>query len=169
MAKLVFKTESIERNRKVVDEGIYWITLTGFAPKIAKNGDSINFNPVLELTSMEDGSPAPTKDDGKPVPVFCNLNSKGAWVINDFCHGFGLPMEDDGQGGLSIPGIWVPESEQDIEKCEYKGPLIGRKAKVFLSKTEYNGQPQNKIKYFVCAVSDCAQKFPKIKHTDNLN
>ena len=169
MAKLVFKSEEIERSRKVVDEGLYWVTLVGFKPAASKAGDSVNFNPIMELTALDDGSAAPTLDNGKPVPVFSNLNSKGAWVINDFCHGFGLPMEDDGHGGLSIPGIWVPEAEQDIAKCEYKGPLIGRKAKVFLSKGEYNNQPQNKIKYFVCAVANCAQKFPKIKHSDNLN
>jgi len=169
MAKLVFKSTSIERNRKVVDEGNYWVTLTGFAPKMSKAGDSINFNPIMELTSLEDGSPAPTKDDGKAIPIFSNLNSKGEWVINDFCHGFGIPMEEDGQGGISIPGIWVPEAEQDISKCEYKGPLIGRKALVHLVKDTYQGTEQNKIKYYVCAVPGCAQKFPKIKHSTDLN
>ena len=175
MAKLQFTPNQIENSYKVVDEGLYWITLTGFAPKMSKKkpdgsgGDSINFNPTMELTSLEDGSPAPVRDDGKPLPVFGNLNTKGAWVINDFCHGFGIPMETDSAGNLSIPGIWVPEAETDIEKCEYKGPLVGRKALVYLAKTTYNGKEQNKIKYYVCAVPNCAQKFPKIKHSTDLN
>lgn len=171
--KLVFKPESIERTRKIVDEGLYYVTLTGFAAKVSSKGDSINYNPIMELSFLADGvTPAPFKDDGKPIPVFYNGNSKAEWALNDMVHGFGLPMETitvDGTTGLSLPGIWVPEAEEDISKCEYKGPLVGRKAQVYLVKETYNGTEQNKIKYFVCAVPNCAQKFPRIKHSTNLN
>jgi hypothetical protein len=169
MAKFVFKTTEIEVSRKVVDEGVYWLTFNGFAPKMSQKGDSINFYPQLDITSMEDGSPAPTKDDGRPISLMFNCNEKAKWIINDMVHAFGIPLEEDGQGNSMIPGVWVPEGEQDITKCEYKGPLIGKKGKVHLIKGDFNGTPQNKIKSFFCAVPNCQQKYPKIKHSDDLN
>lgn len=169
MAKITFTQDQIERSYKIVDEGLYYVKLTSFRQKHSKNAvfangawDNYNLNPQLEITRCGDGSAAPTKDDGKPVPIFYNLNTKAPWIMVDFTHMFGIPHEDLGGGNYQMPGIWTPEAEPDLEKCEYKGPLINKEGLLYLVKTTYNGNDQNKPKYFQCAIKDCAQRWPKI-------
>ncbi len=169
MPKLNFSKSKIESTYKVLDEGLYKLRLLGFNPKPSKAGDSTNLNPIMEAVSMADGSPCPTKDDGKNIPVFYNLNTKADWAANDFVHCFGLPMEETGEKDehgdplMTIPGNWGTG-----DKWEYKGPLIGRTGIVYLIKDTYNGKEQNKIKYFVCAVDQCEQRFPKVRHSTDL-
>jgi hypothetical protein len=173
MARIQFKTENIYQTRKVVDEGMYKLTLTGFNPKPIKPKDGsnispgVNYNPTLEITARVDGKPIPVRDDGKPLQVFFSGPTTWEAAVNDFCHAFGLPLDDDGQGNSGLPGVWYPENEPDVTKCSYKGPLLSsghNTCEAYLIKTTYDGQPKNEIKFFVCAVPNCVQKFPKMTH-----
>lgn len=168
MAKLTFTQDQIERKFKVVDEGLYYVKLSTFKPKLSSKGDSYNLYPYMEITRCGDGSPAPTKEDGSPIPVFYNLNTKAPWIMVDFCHMFGIPHEDLGGGKYQMPGIWKPESEDDLAKCDYVGPLVNKEGLLYLVKTKWEGTDQNKPKYFQCAIKDCAQRWPKINHVKDL-
>jgi hypothetical protein len=175
MARIQFKRETINTQRQVAEEGMYTLALRGFTPKpiIPKDGTDVspgvNYNPILEILSKVDGSPAPTRTDGKPLRVFFSAPTTWQGAVEDFCHAFGLPLEDDGNGNVGLPGIWDPQEEQDVTKCTYRGPLLdGRTAQAFLVKTTYNGQEKNEIKYFVCKVPNCAQKFPKLIHVKSF-
>lgn len=177
MPKLTFTPDQLESNFKTVDEGIWILELTGFKPKISKAKDSLNYNPVFEVVSDSNGNPAPTQDDGKLISsqYMFTGNSKIANFLQDMCHGFGLPMEGNDKDGYGIPGIFdgIQHESDDMatwhpEKWEYKGPLLRRKAQVYLVKSDYNGTTSNKIKYFVCAISDCTQRWPKIRHNTDM-
>ena len=169
MPKLVFSKDKIESTYKIVDEGLYTVEITGFKPKKSKSSDSVNLNPQMEIVALGDGSPAPKKEDGKNIPVFYNLNTSADFAMNDFCHCFGLPMEDCGGGNMTIPGTFDgPDGVENADKWVYKGPLLHRKGVVMLVKDTYNGKENNKVKYFVCAIKDCHQKYPKVKHSTDL-
>lgn len=177
MPKLTFTPEQLESNFKTVDEGIWILELTGFAPKVSKNKDSLNYNPIFEIVSDAQGNPAPTQDDGKAIRLKYAFtgNSKIPNFLQDMCHCFGLPMEGDDVNGYGLPGIFDGSQHESAdmatwhpEKWEYKGPLLRRKGQVYLVKSDYNGTTSNKIKYFVCAISDCTQRWPKIKHNTDM-
>lgn len=141
-----------------IPAGQYDVKLVGFSPKTSKKGDSINLNPVMEIQNHPDLA-------GRKV--FDNLNSSGAWTYPDFCHAFGLPMETDGKESW-LPGEWDGDPAKfDANKPEtwkYKGPLVGRTAKVEIGVDSYG----SKIRRYFCAVADCATKFPQIKHSQDL-
>lgn len=177
MAKLTFTPEQLESNFKVVDEGLYQIELVGFGQKLSSKKDSVNYNPTFEIVGTLDGSPTPTKDDGSPIVLkyAYNGNSKIANFLQDMCHSLGLPMDGDDQNGYSLPGIFdgIQHESDDMatwhpEKWEYKGPLLHRKGIAYLVKTSYNGNDNNKVKYFQCAISDCTSRFPKCKHSTDM-
>lgn len=177
MPKLTFTPEQLESNFKTVDEGLWIVELVGFRQVLANKKDSINYNPQFEIVSDANGSPAPTQDDGKPIiPRYAfNGNSKIPNFIQDMCHCFGLPMEGNDKDGYGIPGVFdgLQHESDDMaswhpEKWGYKGPLLRRRGQVYLVKSEYNGVTSNKVKYFMCAISDCTQRWPKLKHSTDM-
>lgn len=142
---------------KPAPAGWYDLKFTGFRPKKSKAGDSINFNPVMEIINH------PTEAGKK---VYETLSQKMDRAVNDFSHAFGFPLEADG----SIPGDWIPDPNDlnNVEKMQYKGPLLGKTCRAELIVSTYNGNDSNKVKQYACKVTDCAMKFPEIKHSTNL-
>jgi len=130
--------------QEVIPPQVYELKLVAFNPKQSKNGGSVNLNPILEVVS--------------PVEYA-------------FCHAFGLPMETDGNDSW-LPGQWDGDptkfKEDDASTWVYKGPLVGRTAKVEVAVDNYNGRDNNKVRRYFCAVPDCATKFPKIRHSEDL-
>ena len=117
---------------------------------MAKSGNSINLNPTIKVINHQNAT-------GRIV--FDNLNSSAPWIIEAFCHSFGLELVSDGQGGYNIPGDFNgPESNP--EQWNYVGPLTGAVAKVFVKQTEYNGKTNPKIDQWMCAVPGCQKKHP---------
>ena len=169
MPKVTFSQEKIETQYKNPDSGLYQLKLLGFKPAKSKNGDSINFNPVLELVGTTDGSAVPKDDKGGNLQsqYWAGVNSKADGIVNDFCHGFGLPMEGP-PTALEIPGIFDGPAD-DPSKWQYKGPLVGRVCTAYLEVGQYNGKPNVKVKYYTCAIPDCATRFPKVRHSTDLN
>lgn len=147
----------------VVPPGQYELKLMGFKPKVAKSLTSFNYNPFMEIVNHPDFA-------GRKA--FDSLNSPGgAFVIPDFVHAFGLPMETDGKESW-MPGAWNGDpakyKEDDPDTWVYKGPLVGRVAKVILAVRTYNNKQSNAIERYFCNVTDCESKFPKIRHITDL-
>jgi len=168
MPKVIFTQEKIETQFQQAPEGLYKFKMLGFKPSKSKNGDSINFNPILELVDTTDGSAVPKNQDGSNMTsqYWAGLNSKADGIVNDFCHCFGLPMEGP-PTALEIPGIFDGPAD-DPSKWQYKGPLIGRTGTAMLIISEYNNKKSNKIKYYVCGIADCTTRFPKVRHSTDL-
>lgn len=145
--------------QKVIPGGLYTLRLTGFKPRLNKNKDGINFNPQMEVINN------PEYDKTK---IFDSLSSKAGFTQWDFVHAFGLELEDQGNGNYVIPGTWDGDpaafKETDPSTWKYDGPLIGRDASVELAIDTYEGKQNNKIRRYICAVLDCATKFPDNKH-----
>jgi hypothetical protein len=156
-------TSKVE-GQEVFPPGIYDFKLVGFKPKKASTG-SINLNARFEMINHPDHA-------GKKV--YDGLNEGAAFYWTDFCHALGLPMETDGQkdGNSWLPGEFygydANHKEDDITTWEYKGPLVGRVAKIEIAVGNYQGRDNNKIKRYFCALPDCAVKFPKIRHIEDL-
>jgi hypothetical protein len=153
-------TSKIE-GQEVFPPGIYEFKLAGFKPSAAKTG-STNLNARFEMINHPEYA-------GRKV--FDSLNEGGAFLWPDFCHALGLPMETDGDSSW-LPGEWNGDpakfKEDDPSTWVYKGPLVGRVAKLEIAVDNWQGRDNNKIKRYFCAVADCATKFPKIRHSDDL-
>ena len=160
--KMAVSKESIE-GKEVVPPGEYMVRFVEFKPKYSKpKGDgtapSLNLNARMEIT----------EGDHVGRMLFEGLNEKAGWVQNDFCHAFGVPMEHDPETDTyAIPGIWDGE-EGKPETYTYKGPLTGKVAKVEVAVDSYNNKPNNKIRKYFCAIDNCDQLYPEVKHSQDL-
>lgn len=143
---------------KPVPAGWYELKLTGFKPKLSSKKDSINYNAQLEIVNST------TENNGKRV--YMGLNTKFARTHADFCHGFGFPLNPNG----SIPGDWIPDDKdaQNVEKFQYKGPLLGKVMKAELQVTSYQGNERNEVNQIMCKIDQCATKFPEIRHMTKM-
>lgn len=161
MPKLSASKEEL-KGQPVHPEGLYSVKLKGFKPKWAKKKDSVNLNPDIVIINH------PELNDKK---VFFNLNTKAKWLWSDFCHGFGVPLQ---QGPTPDDFEWPGDfsgSESDPDKWSYTGPLMGQQGQVYLIQVpavdsngnERAGEYQNRVKYFVCSLPGCVEK-----HSDNL-
>jgi hypothetical protein len=142
---------------KPVPAGWYQLKLVGFRPKLSSKKDSVNFNPMFEVVN--------SKAEYNGSRVYENLNTKFDRQHVDFAHGFGFPLNPD----ASLPGDWVPDpSDKDnVEKMQYKGPLLGKICEAELVVSTYQGNESNKIRQIKCRLDGCATKFPDVKHLTN--
>lgn len=160
--KMSFDKDSLNGG-KVIPAGLYDVRLTGFKPRKNKAGDSVNFNAQMEVINH------PEFDKTK---VFETLSAKAGFTQWDFCHAFGLELEDQGNGQYVLPGVWDGDlakfNENDPSTWVYDGPLVGRDGKIELAIDTYEGKENNKVRRYICAVADCASKFPENKHSQDL-
>lgn len=147
--KMSFSKESLEQ-KPALNEGLYELRLEGFEPKKSKSGTSTNLNPIIKVINH------PTETGRK---VYDNLNSGAAWIIEAFCHSFGLELVPDGNGGFNMPGDFNGP-EDDPSQWSYAGPLTGCVSKAFLKQTVYNNQTNAKVDQWVCSVPNCQKKHP---------
>jgi len=135
-------------------EGLITVRLDSFTPKLSAKKDSVNLNPVMKVINHAEYNDR---------VVFENLNTKGKWVWKDFCHAFGVPLVEGSNGDVEFPGNF-DGPEDDPTKWQYRGPLIGQQAQVYLIQADNTkGGIANKIKYYVCKVAGCVEK-----HSSNL-
>jgi len=154
-----------------VPPGIYELQLTGFRPKIAKSGESLNYNAEFTVTGH-------AQYDGRKV--FHPLNTSFGVAIRDFVHATGLDMEtvivptsadSDQHEEMVMPGTFenADLNPDDPSKWgKYIGPLTNKVFKVELAITNYQGKDKNEVRAFFCALPDCAVKYPDMKHSQNL-
>ncbi len=142
--------------------GWYKLKLIGFKPKRgAKDSNSINYNGQFEIVN-----PAIAKSAQGADRLYATMSIKMPKHINDIVHGLGFSLEPDGE----LPGQWVPDPADvdNVEKFQYKGPLLGKMMEAELAETEFNGNKRNEIRQVRCAVPACNTKFPDIKHQTNM-
>lgn len=163
--KMGVSKEAVE-GRENVQPGIYEVRFISFNPKWSKEKEgrekSLNLNPKLEIIN---------NPDLVNRFLFDTLN-QNAFYMADFAHCFGVEMEQEGET-YYLPGTWDSDPSFDAEKAEtykYRGPLLGKTGRVEVAiDASYNPQrPTNKIRQWICAIEDCATKFPQIKHNTDL-
>lgn len=147
--RMSFSKESLEQ-KPPVEEGLYEVRLEGFEPDYSKSRNNVNLNPTLKIVNHH-------KETGRQV--FDNLNSAAPWIIEAFCHAFGLELVPDGNGGFTMPGDFNGP-EDDPSKWNYAGPLTGCVAKVFLKHNTYNNKTNAKVDQWMCQVPGCTKKHP---------
>jgi len=137
-----------------VPEGLYTVRLDGFEPSLTAKRDSVNLNPQLKIVNH------PTLNDRH---IFTNLNTKAKWLWPDFCHAFGVPLNETPAGEIEFPGDFIGP-EDDPTKWAYSGPLLGQQAQVYVVQVDNTkGGVRNEIKYYVCRLPNCT-----IRHSPNL-
>lgn len=158
MPKMGVDPEKIKAPKPVPGNQWYKLKFKGFRPKLSKDKQSMNFNAELEVVEHT------VETNGSKV--YMGLNTKFARAFVDFSHGLGFPLNADG----TFAGNWEfdPKDPENIEKAQYKGPLLGRTMKAELVVTSYQGNERNEIKQITCAIDGCATKFPEIKHITSL-
>ena len=158
-----------------VPNGIYELRFVKFRPKIAKSGNSLNYNLEAEVVNN------PEYDGRK---IFHPLNTAFGIAMWDFIHAFGLemdtvmetiPNETTGQPedveSFALPGLFegaAAHPNNPEEWGEYKGPLTNATFKADVVETSYQGKPKNEIRAFICALEGCAEKYPDTRHSTNL-
>ena len=150
---------------KPVPPNIYELQVTGFRPKVAKSGTSLNYNAELTIVNH------PEYDGRK---VFHPLNTSFGVAIRDFVHSMGEKLEKRNIGGEELevlPGMFENQDSNpdDPEKWgKYLGPLTNKVGKAELAITQYQGKDKNEVRSFICAVPQCAVLEPDMKHSTNL-
>lgn len=147
--KMSFSKESLEQ-KPALAEGLYELRLEGFEPKFSKEKTSTNLNPIIKVINH------PTETGRR---VYDNLNSGAAWIIEAFCHSFGLELVPDGNGGFNMPGDFNGP-EGDPSQWSYAGPLTGCVSKAFLKQKTYNNKTSAGVDQWMCAVPGCQKKHP---------
>jgi len=146
LAKISFSKQELSGN--VYPDGLYELRLESFEPEFSKAKTSINLNPVLKIVNH-------ATLNGKRV--FDNLNSSASWIVESFCHAFGLPLTPNPNGGGDMPGDFVGPDD-DPEKWQYVGPLNGAVAKAILKTKTYNGKDSSAVDQWLCQVPNCNTK-----------
>lgn len=165
--KMAVSNDKLE-GKDAVPAGLYKLRFVSFAPKFSalKPGEpegtikSLNYNAKMEIID----NPEVLKDG--PRYVYEGLNENAGWILQDWCHALGFPMETDGKASW-FPGDWEGE-EGKAETYKYNGPLTGQVMEAEVAITVFNGKDVNKVRRYLCAIKDCAQKFPKIQHSKDL-
>jgi hypothetical protein len=91
-----------------------------------------------------------------------------AKAANDFCHGLGFPLEQDG----SFPGDWKlkdpSKPDEEFDGAEYTGVLLGKTLRAELFVDNYEGIDRNAVRQIACKVPNCSTQFPDIRHMTDL-
>jgi hypothetical protein len=159
-----FKLDKSKLNgQEPVPAGIYTVLFTGFKPAWSKKGDTLNYNPSVEIVND------PNYENRK---LFTSLNSAIPSFIQDFVNSFGLEMEgDESSDDISIPGTFDadPEgfNETDPKTWVYAGPLEGKTAQWEIGETTYEGKPRNEVVRFI-PVQELVDKYPEVKHSTDM-
>lgn len=152
MPKLTASKEEI-KGLPPMAEGLITVRLDGFEPKLSSKKDSVNLNPLMKVINHAE------YNDRR---VFENLNTKGKWVWKDFCHAFGVPLQEV-SGDFEFPGEF-DGPEDDPSKWQYRGPLLGQQATLYVVQADdTKGGIKNAVKYYVCKIQGCVEK-----HSSNL-
>jgi hypothetical protein len=152
------------KGQQPVPAGLYTVVFVGFKPKMSKSGDTVNLNPIVKITGHPDYSNR---------NVFTSLNSSIPQFIQDFCHSFGLEMEDQMGEEPTLPGVFDADKgifkEDDLSTWRYAGPLTAQTAQWELGLRDYQGTMQQSVRKFICKVPDCVHRFPFIKHSNDMD
>jgi hypothetical protein len=160
MPKLTASKEEV-KGLPPMNEGIVTVRLDGFKPALSRDKGSVNLNPDMRVINHAEYNDR---------PVFENLNTKGKWVWKDFCHSFGVPLVESGNGSVEFPGDFNCSAHgpscdgSDPQNWVYVGPLLGQQAQLKLVQADNTkGGIANKVSFYVCKVPGCNER-----HSTNL-
>lgn len=154
MPKLRGNADEVQ-GQSLLPEGLYTVRLDGFKPKVSKNGQSVNLQPQMKIINH------PDHNDRN---VFENLNTNAKFMWADFCHAFGVPLDEFPDGGIGFPGDF-PGPEDHPDQWQYVGPLLGQTGQVYVIQGDNgSGGKNNKIRFYVCKIAGCTHN-----HSKNLN
>jgi hypothetical protein len=153
MPKLTATKEEL-KGPPLLPEGLYTIRMAGFKPQFSKDKGSVNLTPQLKIINHPDYNDR--------SPGFENLNTKAKFLWQDFCHAFGVPLQENpANGELEFPGDFSGP-DNDPTKWDYSGPLLGQVGQVYVVQADNTrGQDVNKIKFYVCKVPGCTERHSK--------
>lgn len=157
MPKLKIDKKSLEGPSKV-PPGVYTVRLDGFEPDYTKNKKegSYNLNPIMKIIN---------NNDLHNRRIFDNVNSNAGWIERDFCHCFGVQLENPADP--DFPGEFIVPPGKDSknpENWDYKGPLLGQTGQLEVAEvTGNNGKVYVNVKRYLCRVPGC-----KEDHSQNL-
>jgi hypothetical protein len=154
MPKLKINKQSLEGPSKV-PAGIYTVRLDGFEPDWTKKKDSYNLNPVMKIIN---------NNDLHDRRIFDNVNTNAGWIERDFCHCFGVMLENPDDP--DFPGEFVSDGgdNSDPTKWKYRGPLLGQTGQLEVAEvTGNNGKVYSNVKRYLCRIPGC-----KENHSQNL-
>lgn len=156
--KMGVDPEKLKAPKPVPGNQWYKLKFKGFRQKLDKSKQGMNFNAELEVVE--------NKPETNGTKVYMVLSTKFERALLDFSHGLGFPMNADG----TFAGSWEFDQKEpeNIEKAQYKGPLLGRTLDAELIVSIYQGSEKNEVKQIKCAIDGCATKFPDIKHLTSL-
>lgn len=161
MAKLGVSKESLEQKR--MSGGVYEVQFVGFKPKNSSKGaGSVLLRPEMKIIGNADFN-------GKAVFDKYSLPLNSGWAVQDFVHCFGFELDPDG----NIPGEWEFPKQDDPTTWKYRGPLVGKVGRVQIIEAEYKDKSGNtkqgiQINQYICAVPNCAQKNPTVRHSTSI-
>jgi hypothetical protein len=162
----------------IAQTGLYELQVNGFRPKLTKKGDGVNYN--VETTIVNNPGFTANGAPLEGIKVFHPLSTKFSIAIWDFVHACGLEMEEvlvpgdaqtDQHTTLVLPGVWegaAANPEDPSQWGEYKGPLLNVIFKADVIESSFNGKPKNEIRAFLCALDGCAERYPDVRHSNNL-
>lgn len=158
--QMKFKSDDL-KGVEPVPAGIYRVRFLEFKPKKSKAGTSVNLNAWVVIIDHPEWE--------KERKIVANLNTTPSisTFIQDFVHSFGLEMTDQLGSDPGIPGVFDGPDQNDPETWKYVGPLVNRTAEWELG-APAEGQRFNTIRKFICAVPQCASKFPNIQHSNDM-
>lgn len=172
MANLTFPKSALEP-RPNLPVGHHEVMFKGFKPKLSKKKEgkeqSINLNPDIVIVNS-----SLTDKDNKPLngqKLFDSLNLSFLPRLQDFCHAFGVMLDDDGADSVSLPGRFTGDANNpDPSKWgAYEGPLVNEIATVELAEEPSRkvgakaGDTQVSIKRYLCRVPGC-----QVQHMESL-
>lgn len=150
--------EQVKAPKPVPGNQWYKLKVKGIKVKNSKDKQSHNYEILTEIVE--------NKPEYNGTKIYCRLNTKFARAWVDLSHALGFPLNPDG----SFVGTWEfdPADPENVEKAQYKGPLLGKIMDAELVVTSYQGNEKNEPKQYRCTIEGCATKFPDIKHMTNL-
>ena len=138
----------------------YDLKITGITVKASSKKDSYNYTVATQVV----GTNNPEWDYKKKISIL--LNTKMGSRFADVIHGAGL--EDADVIGDNACWTFDQADPENVEKAQYKGPLLGKILHAEVAVRTYNGNENNAVKQIQCKVKDCKVKFPKIRHTTDM-
>ena len=167
MPKMGVNPESIKAPKPVPADW-YELKIKELKAKYTKDSKPeegrINYTAYCEVVNARN-----PEHNGTFVPMNMNNGPFQGFAVVDLCHGCGLHIEADGTfpGGMKA---WTFDSKdpENVDKAQYKGPLLGRTFRAEVITSSYQGQENNKVKQITCKLADCAIKYPEIKHRLDL-
>jgi hypothetical protein len=157
MPKLKIDKKSLEGPQKVPN-GVYTVRLDGFEPNFTKEKKegNYNLNPVMKIIN---------NNDLHDRRIFDNVNSNAGWIERDFCHCFGIKLENpddpDFPGEFTVP---PGGDSKDPTQWKYQGPLLGQTGRLEVAEvTGNNGKVYSNVKRYLCRVPGCTES-----HSQNL-